>query len=218
MQRFDIKGTFHTDESDQDKFLSRLFGIFSEDIVRLWCRNPNSRYNDLGRPTIYSSNERRGKTLDFTFKDKSEDIYIGELKCELEYQNYKFIELDSIEQLDHHTGEAFQRFLAIAKDPQSYNVRINGKETLGNGSILVWGCVNENKKNEIINHFNFHDILSIENIVNDLINWNYADYINYIDTRYRWMSKLMTNLSGGTLMSFQYVNSFSAKSIPPALD
>lgn len=200
MQRFDIKKSFHTNDSDRDKFLSRVFGIFSENIVRLWCGNSNSKYSDLGRPTLYHSNEKKGRTIDFTFKNDSGNIYIGELKCELEYQNYKFIELDSIDQLNHHSSKkAFQRFLAIAKDINSYKVRIKGKETAVNGSILVWGRVNENNKRKIVEHFNFHDILSIENMVNDLIEWEDVDWIKYVETKYRWMTELRSNLLGGKL-------------------
>jgi hypothetical protein len=43
---------FRSSSSARDKFLSRLFGIFSEEIVRIWCRAPDAPYEDLGRPTI----------------------------------------------------------------------------------------------------------------------------------------------------------------------
>lgn len=200
MERFDIKRTFNTSDSHRDNFLSRLFGIFNEDIVRLWCKNPNSKYSDLGRPTLYTLDGTWTRTtLDFGLRNKDGEIYLGELKCELAYESYKFIELDSINQLYHHDKKAFQQFLQVAKKPRSYKVKINREEVSVKGSILIWGRVNESKQNGIINYFNFYDILSIENMVNDLLDWEDTDYNDYINTRYRWMAELMSNLCGGTL-------------------
>ena len=34
------------------KYLSRVFGIFSEEIVRIWAADPRAPFEDLGRPTL----------------------------------------------------------------------------------------------------------------------------------------------------------------------
>ena len=77
-----------------DKFLSRLFGLFSEDVVRHWCRCPEARYGDLGRPYLRFPTERYGHTLDFTLRDRQTgETFVAELKCELEYDNYRYLRL-----------------------------------------------------------------------------------------------------------------------------
>ena len=195
MKRFNIERTFHTGDYKRDNFLSRLFGVFNEDIVRLWCDNPNSNYNNLGRPSLYEGGKYTGTTLDFGFRDKNGDIFLGEQKCELAYQNYKFIELNSIDQLNHHDKKAFERFREVAKNPHLYTVKIDGKEFSVKGSILIWGRVNEKKKNDIKKCYKFHDILSIENVVNDLIKWKDKQYIDYINKKHQWMKELISNLS-----------------------
>jgi len=85
---------FHSQNDIKDKFLSRLFGIFSEDIVRIWCNDSQSPYLDLGRPTIKIDDEKRGRTMDFTFQSRDNGKnFVGELKCELEYENYRYMTL-----------------------------------------------------------------------------------------------------------------------------
>ena len=82
-----------------------MFGIFNEEIVRKWCAEEFSPYEDVGRPTIKrKGDDTRGSTLDFTFKNKDGKLYIVEMKCELQYEGYKYLELKEPKkkQLDHH--------------------------------------------------------------------------------------------------------------------
>src|SRR5690349_3332416 len=53
------------------KFLSRLFGIFSEEIVSLWAQDDRAPYRSLGRPTIKVVGTNRGHTLDFTLRERT---------------------------------------------------------------------------------------------------------------------------------------------------
>lgn len=48
---------FRSGNPARDAFRSRLFGLFSEDIVRFWCRSDRATYRDLGRPTLWKSGE-----------------------------------------------------------------------------------------------------------------------------------------------------------------
>jgi hypothetical protein len=48
---------FHSESPARDKFLSRLFGLFSEDVVRHWCGCPEAPYGDLGRPFLRAVGE-----------------------------------------------------------------------------------------------------------------------------------------------------------------
>ena len=104
---------FRSDSSTRDKFLSRLFGIFSEEIVRCWASAPEAPYEDLGRPTVKApTNESRGYTLDFTFRSKADDaIYIVEMKSELQYQNYKYLILSEPSQTPLKKGNPEQNLL-----------------------------------------------------------------------------------------------------------
>lgn len=85
-QIFDIQRADRSNNTIRDKYLSRVFGIFNEEFVRIWSRSDVSPYEDLGRPTIYDNdNSDRGSTLDFTLKDKTTSkIYVAEMKCEIQ--------------------------------------------------------------------------------------------------------------------------------------
>ena len=65
---------FQSADSDRDNFLARLFGSFNEEPVRIWCRDPDSPYEDLGRPTLTEAGEwGRGHTLDFALRSRRDD-------------------------------------------------------------------------------------------------------------------------------------------------
>jgi len=188
---------FRSDSSTRDKFLSRLFGIFSEEIVRCWASAPEAPYEDLGRPTVKApTNESRGYTLDFTFRSKADDaIYIVEMKSELQYQNYKYLILSEPSQLNHHMKKpAFHHFLEMAKSPKTYQVEVNGKPQEVDGSVLIWGSYNEIGRKDVRDRFGFADILSVENIVNDLNSWNNEGFSDLINRYDNWSSELFDGL------------------------
>ena len=191
MSNVSFEQIFKSNDSNRDKFLSRIFGIFSEKFVHFWCECPQSPYKDLGRPTIKLPDEKRGYTLDFSFQSKQDgNIFIGELKCELEYENYKYLTLASPSQLDHHNKEAFKRFLDIGKNNDQYKVTINNKIVSVSGAILVWGSITPEGRRNIINYTGLADVLSLEQIINDLINWNNQDYIDFNQQRETWCQEL----------------------------
>jgi hypothetical protein len=199
---FEFENIFRRDDSKpnfRDKFLSRMFGIFSEEIVRTWCDNPKSPYEDLGRPTLKNNNNSggRGWTLDFTLKSRQDGrVFIAEQKCELQYQNYKYLKLNSLSQLDHHKGEAFTRFRDLAKNPSRYIVTANGKKVHSTGAILIWGSVDENSVNMIKQETDIHDILSLEQIISDLLRWVDPEYQRLINEREKWCQELFSALGG----------------------
>ena len=129
--------------------------------------------------------------MDFAFQSKQDgNIFIGELKCELEYENYKYLTLTSPSQLDHHNKEAFKRFLDIGKNNDQYKVTINNKIVSVSGAILVWGSITPEGRRNIINYTGLADVLSLEQIINDLINWNNQDYIDFNQQRETWCQEL----------------------------
>jgi len=199
MQNFNLEKTFHTCSLERDNFLSRVFGVFNEDIVRIWCKNQESSYTDLGRPSFYNS---KGKythtTLDFTLEDTDKHAYVAEMKCELAFEKYKYLELDLVTDLRHHKKIGFKRFLKMAREPGAFEVRIageNGTKIPIKGAILIWGHVNTEHRDEIAKHFNFHDILSLQDIINDLIEWNDKEYYDYIAGKHEWITEMINYLS-----------------------
>ena len=192
-----FENLFRTSDSPRDKFLSRLFGIFSEDIVRFWCTSPDSPYENLGRPTIKrpDGSGGRGCTLDFTFRSRTDGrVYIGEMKCELEYQAYRFLTLESPAQLKHHSLEAFNVFLDVAKNPANYLVTVNGISQSVDGSILVWGRVTEQGRKSVIEKHGLSAILTIEEIINDLLIWENQEFVEFVNKREKWCQELFAGL------------------------
>ena len=201
----DFEQLFNSNDPElnkRDKFLSRLFGIFSEEIVKCWCNNPKSPYTNLGRPTLRTAENKRGCTLDFTFESNEDNLaYIVELKCELERHNYKYLKLKDISQLKHHQKKkAFDRFVKIAKNPKEYivtrkNENKNEKFDVS-GAILVWGSITEKGRTNVIDEYGFKDVLSLENMISELIKWEDQDYYKCIGLRSNWSQQLFNGLNG----------------------
>lgn len=193
---FDTKNSNRKLNESRDKFLSRILGIFNEEIVRIWCRSEISPFEDIGRPTIYELEETgRGSTLDFTFQDKkTKKKYVSEMKCEIQFENFKYLELHSVDQLKHHNKTAFQRFIGIANEPKKYSVKVQGKEINVNGSILVWGKTKPESIQEICDSTNLTDILSLENIINDLIKIKDNNYFDLLRQKQEWIDYLFNRL------------------------
>lgn len=181
----------------RDKFLARVFGIFSEDIIRIWCKNPNSPYMDLGRPTVYLDNKKH-YTLDFALKEKRSGgfVFITEMKCEIQYENYKYLRLTSYNQLNHHKNKAFKILLDIAESKGGHKVKVNGESIDYQGAILVWGATIPQGVKEVQSKYKFHDVLSTEIIINDLVEWEDTDFIEYINKRREWCTELFVGLAG----------------------
>jgi hypothetical protein len=195
MTQISFDEIFKSANPNRDKFLSRLFGIFSEDIVRKWCADSRAPYRDLGRPTVRLRSERRGRTLDFTFQSKQDGlVFVGELKCELEFENYRYLRLTSSSQLDHHKGEAFAKFRDIAKNAHKYIVTVDGKGISVAGSILVWGSVATDSRSVLMRENGFADILSLEDIIVDLLDWGNEEYRGLIEDRADWCRYLFNKL------------------------
>ena len=114
---------FRTESRARDKLLARLFGIISEEVVRIWARCGDTPYADLGRPTLRRRGAETWSTLDFLLADRDGRLFVAELKCELEYQNYKYLTLTDPSQLMHHRKRAFDLFLQAAADPAQVDVR-----------------------------------------------------------------------------------------------
>lgn len=178
------------------KFLSRVFGIFSEEIVRVWTKDPNSPYTDLGRPTLRRKDHNsKGYTLDFTLRDNlTQKTFVAEMKCEIEYQNYKYLILTEIKQLEHHKKDAFAAFLDITNNPKSYRTYVEKKILEVDGAILIWGAVTSEGRQTVKQTLGLFDILTIVEMIRDLNKWGNGEFRDLIKSRAQWSTELFDGL------------------------
>jgi hypothetical protein len=182
--------------SDRAKFLARVFGIFSEDIVRLWAASPGAPYEDLGRPTIRFNGETTGSTLDFTFRHRaSGKVHVAEMKCEIEYQGFRYSVLESPEQLAHHTKAAFRSFLRAAKEPGAATVNVRRRAVPIDGAILVWGAATPEGCTIVGEHHGFADVLTVESMIAYLTASNDARYLAMLGARRKWLDEMFSGLA-----------------------
>ncbi len=196
----------------REKFLSRVFGIFSEEIVGIWCQHKKSPYKNLGRPSLYDGDGKYTRTtLDFTFQDKDNKVYIVEMKSEIQYENFKYFHLNNEDELKgflshHRKKQAFKRFEELGKNPDNYIVKyldsktnIKYKVEKIAGIILIWGKVNQDIEGRK-NIGGFHQVLSVERMISDLITWNKDDgdkkFIEMIDIHQCWSNDMFDQLVG----------------------
>ena len=156
-----FESIFKTSNPARDKYLARLFGLFSEEVVQNWCACPKAPYENLGRPTLWISG-KRGSTLDFTLRLRDTgEIFIAEMKCWLEFDNYRYLRLVDSVQLQRIVnqklaGSAFQEFLQLAQNPTIFDVRV-GSHPLPNlvcGAILIWGATSDSGRKAVIADYN----------------------------------------------------------------
>lgn len=177
------------------KFLSRLFGIFSEEIVRIWARDPRAPYEDLGRPTVLHDGRR--STLDYCFRcRRTGKVFVVEQKCEIEYQNYRYLTLERLDQLSHHAKPAFSAFLAAARPDGGVSVQIAGQAVVADGAILMWGAVSELGREAVLAETGLHDVLALADIVAQCAAWKPDGYESLIADRAAWSGALFEFLAG----------------------
>ena len=98
-ETFKSPGAKKSGDSPKDNFLARLFGLFSEEIVKIAYKKgrKSAKFTHLGRPTIYKRSEHikgaRGDTVDFLLQDADGNIFVTEMKCELTFDDYRCLEL-----------------------------------------------------------------------------------------------------------------------------
>jgi IS1 family transposase len=177
------------------KYLSRIFGIFSEEIVRIWAGDHHCAYEDMGRPTLRKIDEKQGSTLDFTLHHKATGkSYVAELKCEIEYQNYKYFVLSDVNQLAHHRKAAFTALLNAAEKCPEQQTYVGGKKIDVDGAILIWGSATDEGKRTVIKKYGFSDILTMAEIIHDLRSWKSEPYQDLIKERRYWSNEMFDAL------------------------
>lgn len=175
------------------KFLSRLFGIFSEAIVQVWSEDERAPYRNLGRPTLAGQSPARNPTLDFLFECRSTGKrFVVEQKCEIEFNGFRYFTLTGPEQLKHHNKPAFAAFLAAAKGdaPGARDWKVHGQQVAVDGAILIWGAVSAAGREAVISETGLHDILGLDRIVAECAKWRPDAYCHLVSDRHRWCEEL----------------------------
>jgi len=191
---------FRQPEQGRSAFLSRLFGLFNEDVVKCWCQCPQATYASLGRPTLREvAAPNTFTTLDFTLQhSKTKQTFVAEMKCELQFENYRYLRLTNAQQLEHHSkarSVAFRWFLRSASAPKVFDVRVDGKPVPVDGAILIWGAITPQGRDEVMKGHGIADVLSIEDMLCDLREWQPTEWLERVSRLRRWSNELFDFLS-----------------------
>ena len=177
------------------KFLSRIFAIFSEELVALWANDSRASYENLGRPTMGTAASPKRHTLDFTLRERATGkVFVAEMKCEIEYQNFRYLRLESVDQLTHHKKEAFEAFLGAAMRPADTVVAVCKRAIAIDGAILIWGATTASGREEVMQSKGLHDVLSVEDICRQLSTWEHKEYRQLLEERSKWTLELVAGL------------------------
>lgn len=165
--------------------------------MSLWAHDDRAPYENLGRPTIKTPGDNRGHTLDFTLRDRvTGKVFVAEMKCEIEYQDYRYFILERVEQLAHHKKPAFDALLRAAMHASDQTIYVAGESINIDGAILIWGSATVEGRKAMIDSKGFHDVLTIAEVCRDLASWNHIGYRALIAERQAWSNELFSGLLG----------------------
>ncbi len=192
----ELEALFRSGDAARDAFRSRLFGLFSEDIVRFWCRNDRAVYRDLGRPTLWKNGEYA--TVDFTLESRADGRrYAAELKSEMAFEGYRYMRLLDSSQLAHHSAKrAFAWLLELATSPTSFEVRVGARPVEVAGAILVWGATSPAGCADVMSKYGFADVLSLESMLQDLDSWSDPGWRSRVTELRAWSDGVWDMLGG----------------------
>jgi hypothetical protein len=117
-------------------------------------------------------------------------VYVAEMKCELAYDNYRYLRLTSAQQLDHHKGAAFVRFLESAKQGHNLVVKVDTKVLVTDGAILVWGATAPAGVQSVQSTTGVFDVLSLEEMIDDLKRWQDPTWTQRVGQISGWCDEL----------------------------
>jgi len=133
---------------------------------------------------------------------------VAEMKCEIAYQDFRYMTLNGIDQVQRHIDEqsksgkkSFARFVEVATQPSQFKCMVTSRSGKRNevpldGAILVWGDVSDDGRKKVADEFGFADILSVQDIINKLIKARDAEYLAFLSKRSNWCRQLFDALEG----------------------
>ncbi len=196
--------------SKQNNYLSRLIGLFGEEISEKWLANDNSAYSNFGRPTIYWIEEGKKKraTLDFLIEREGK-IYIVEQKNFFAYNKGRLRTIDSSDDFrkafaswnttKNKATPAWKIFNSF--EQHEYEIKIGKKEYRKlDGKVVFWSDLIEADKDyfltlsEELNRTRYNDAIGLVQMINDLKRWKDTDYEALIENYIQWNKDLFDNL------------------------
>ncbi len=112
------------------------------------------------------------------------------MKCEIEYERFRYFVLTSPEQLNHHTKSAFRSFLRAAREPGAARATVRGHIVPIDGAILVWGAATQSGCAAVQEHYKLADVLTVESMIGHLTRSNDAGYVALLRTRRQWLDEM----------------------------
>lgn len=116
------------------------------------------------------------------------------MKCWVEYQGYQYLTLRNADQFGVMEGPAFNAFLEAARSPSSCTVSVNGSPQTICGAILIWGDVDDSGRNDVKRAHKIVDVLSMKNIIDDLVFKEDQQYRKFLEERLWWCQHLFQRL------------------------
>ena len=181
------------------KFLSRVFGIFSETIVQAWSEDERAPYRNLGRPTLAAPSAAKGPTLDFLFEcRRTGRRFVVEQKCEIEFNGFRYFTLTTPDHLKHHNKPAFAAFLAAASGSThgSRDWKVGSQSLTVDGAILIWGSVSPSGRDAVIAETSLEDVIGLDRIIAECSRWKPEAYCRLVSDRRQWTAELFDFLDG----------------------
>jgi hypothetical protein len=189
-------------DKEGSSFIAKMLGIFSENLIDFWTANENCKYKNLGRPDIFDKSGNKLAQLDFTLQNKiTGKCFIVEQKNLVAYNNGRirnmtnegsFIKsFESWSKTKSKHTPAWNIFLGPLNE---YKVQVRGKPLSEFGKILIWSKVDVQNKSILCSKLSLDEILSLEQIHNELISWNDNIYIEWLNKRIDWTKELFNQL------------------------
>ena len=82
----------------------------------------------------------------------------------------------------------------LLQNVNGYLISVGGVEQAVFGSILVWGRCTEQGRTSVMAEYGLADVLSLESIISDLVNWQNQDYFELVRKRKQWCEEFFADL------------------------
>ncbi|MAS36770.1 MAG: hypothetical protein CL610_22385 [Anaerolineaceae bacterium] len=179
---------FHPDHPERSRYLTGLFSLFARDIVRCWGEDKQAPYACLGKATLRQAKANRGSPMDFAFEDRKKQVFAVIMICD-PLEDKPLVDAEQVEQF--RTTRTFAAFLESALNPAPYSLAVGSADYPVAGSILIWSSLQSRKTRAVLRKtFGFADVLSVENIIADLLLWQNRDFQMLLDRRAAWSHEM----------------------------
>ncbi len=180
-----LDSAFYPQDPERNRFLTGVFSLFVTDVIHCWCTDSHAPYSSLGKATLRPADAARGAPLDFAFQDRRKKQTFAVIMQGLPGHDTPLRGPQQIIELEG--SRTFAAFLDAAANPARYTLAAGSAEYPAAGAILIWGSLESKKvRASIRKHYPFADILSIEDMIRSLLEWQNRDFQMLLDRRAAW--------------------------------